>query len=105
MLTEEISRPSKNIFFEGRDATRQKLVSRVYEMCELLGSHPRAELARIREVLREIRALHQASRIDHGLLSLVLHNMVRDLSGTGGQFEATYYAHQLQAAADQIRTK
>jgi hypothetical protein len=56
-------------------------------------------------VLQEIRLLHQASLLDHGLLSLVLHNMVRDLAGAAGQFEATYYAHQLAAAAEQIRAK
>ena len=82
---------------------RLRLVSRLYEMCELLGSHPRADLAKIREVLHDARSLHQASAMDHGLLALVLHNMVRDLAGKGAHFEATYYAHQLAAVVEQVR--
>jgi hypothetical protein len=105
MLTDGIGRRPKSNFYESGDVVRLKLVARLYEMCELLGSHPRAELARIREVLHDIRLLHQASLADHALLALVLRNMVRDLSGAAGQFEATYYAQQLQAAADQIRPK
>ena len=105
MLTEEIGRHKKSNFYESREVARLKLVARLQEMCELLGSHPRADIARIRQVLQEIRLIHQASLMDHGLLSLVLHNMVRDLAGAAGQFEATYYAHQLAAAADQIRPK
>jgi hypothetical protein len=105
MLADEIGRRQKNNFSQSRDGLRLKLVARLYEMCELLGSHPRAERGQIREVLQDIRRLHQASLIDHGLLALVLHNMLRDLSGTAGQFEATYYAHQLAATAEQIRAK
>jgi hypothetical protein len=105
MLTEEIGRHKKSNFHESRDVVRLKLVARLHEMCELLGSHPRAEIARIREVLQDIRLLHQASSLDQGVLSLVLHNMVRDLAGAAGQFEATYYAHQLSAAAEQIRSR
>ena len=103
MLTEGIGRRPKNNFYESTDVVRLKLVTRLCDMCELLGSHPRGELGKIREVLHEIRGLHQASGIDHGLLALVLHNMVRDLAGTAGQFEATYYAHQLAVVAEQVR--
>ena len=102
MLTEGIGRPPKSNFCESGDVTHLKLVSRLYEMCELLGSHPRADLAKIRVVLQDVRVLHQASRIDHGLLALVLHNMVRDLAGPAGQFEATYYAHRLYTIAEQV---
>jgi hypothetical protein len=102
MLTGEIGRHKKSNFYESRDVVRLKLVARLHDMCELLGSHPRAEIARIREALHEIRLLHQASHLDHGVLSLVLHNMVRDLAGAAGQFEATYYAHKLAAAAEQL---
>lgn len=105
MLTEEIGRHKKSNFHDSREVVRLKLVARLLDMCELLGSHPRAEIARIREVLQEIRMLHQASLLDHGLLALVLHNMVRDLAGAAGQFEASYYAHQLAAAAEQIRPR
>ena len=105
MLTEEIGRHKKNNFHDSREVVRLKLAARLHDMCELLGSHPRADIARIREVLQEIRMLHQASLLDHGLLALVLHNMVRDLAGAAGQFEASYYAHQLGAAAEQIRPR
>ena len=103
MLTEGIGRPPKSNFFENRDALRRGLVARLHDLCELLGSHPRADLAKIREVLHEVRSLHQASAVDHGLLALVLHNMVRDLAGTAGQFEASYYSRQLSAVIEQVR--
>ena len=103
MLTEGIGRRPKQNFSESREVLRLRLVARLCEMCDLLGSHPRAELPKIREALHEVRALHQASLMDHGLLALVLHNMVRDLAGTAGQFEATYYAHQLAAVVAQVQ--
>jgi len=103
MLTEGIGRRPKQNFHESRDVLRLKLVSGLYEMCELLGSHPRADLVKIRAALHELRGLHHASLIDHGLLALVLHNMVRDLAGTAGQFEASYYAHQLAVVAEQVQ--
>ena len=104
MLTEGIGRRPKQNFHESRDVLRLKLVSGLYEMCELLGSHPRADLVKIRQALHEVRGLHQASAIDHGLLALVLHNMVRDLAGAAGQFEANYYARQLSMVAEQVRS-
>ena len=104
MLSDGIGRRPKSNFYDNGDAVRQGLVARLNEMCELLGSHPRAELAKIREVLHEVRSLHQASAIDHGLLALVLHNMVRDLAGAAGQFEANYYARQLSVVAEQVRS-
>lgn len=103
MLTEGIGRRTKQNFNESRDVLRLKLVSRLQDMSELLATHPRADLAKIREVLLEVRSLHQASLMDHGLLALVLHNMVRDLAGKGGQFEATYYAQQLASLLEEAR--
>lgn len=102
MLTEGIDRGQKSNFRQNRDPARQGLVVRLRDLSELLGSQPRAELGKIRAVVREARALHQASGIDHGLLALVLHNMVRDLAGAGAQFEASYYARQLSVVIDQV---
>jgi hypothetical protein len=104
MTSDGMGRRPKSDAQGSREVVRLKLVARLYELADLLNAHPRADLPVLREVLHDVRALYQGSRIDHGLLSLVLRNMVRDLSGAAAQFEATYYAKQLIAAADQIRT-
>lgn len=100
MLTERPGRGTKKTFFESAEVVRLKLAARLYEVSALLGTG--AEMERIREGVREIRALHRASPADLGLLGLLLDNLARDLSAQGSQLDSRYYAAQLAAAADRI---
>lgn len=95
-----IGRRSAADYHSTDSVLRLRLVSRLYEMVDTLAVAPEPDLSAVRDGVYELRALHQSSKIENGLLSLVLRNMIRDLAAPSTDFDALYYARQLTSAAD-----
>jgi hypothetical protein len=78
------------------------LRSHLGELSDLLGANPAEERALLRARIQEAQRAMRNAGVDHGLLALLLRNMLVDLAKSPGRFDAGYFAGQLNSVAARI---
>lgn len=82
-------------------AMRASLRSQLHELAQLL-SGPIEDRAALRASVQDVQRAMLHSGTYHGLLALLLRNMLVDLAGAPGRFDAAYFAQQLGRVAEEM---
>lgn len=72
------------------------------ELADLLEEKPVEESAVLRARIKEAQRAMRNAGVDHGLLALLLRNMLVDLAKSQNRFDADYFAAQLSSVAARI---
>jgi hypothetical protein len=77
------------------------LRGQLYLLSDLLAS-PHADVRAVREAAQEALALYQQDRKEHGMVSLLLRNLLSDAARGRDALDRSYYARQITSAVDRL---